>query len=60
MSHYLCRLGRFSFRHRWTVLVTWLLVLIGVAPPVSDWVGNRPTTSQFRAPNRNARSSFSN
>jgi len=30
MSHYLYRLGRFSFRHRWAVLCVWLIVLVGV------------------------------
>ncbi|MGV0644498.1 MMPL family transporter [Mycolicibacterium sp. XJ2546] len=30
MSRYLYRLGRFSFRHPWAVLGTWLVVLLGV------------------------------
>lgn len=42
MSHFLYRLGRFSFRRKWAVLGAWLVVLIGVGA-AGLGLGGEPT-----------------
>ncbi|MBU2665542.1 MMPL family transporter [Actinoplanes bogorensis] len=48
MATFLYRLGRFSFRRRWTVALAWLAVLMAVAGGMV--LLQKPTTSSFSIP----------
>lgn len=48
MSRLLYRLGRFSATHRWTVIVTWLLVLLTAGGSAALFM--KPLTNEFNIP----------
>src|SRR5690349_1986970 len=48
MATFLYRLGRFSFRRRWTVALAWLAVLIAAVAGMA--LLQKPTSSSFSIP----------
>ncbi|GAA0725900.1 MMPL family transporter [Dactylosporangium roseum] len=48
MATVLYRLGRASFRHRWLVLIVWIVVLGGLGGAAAAFIG--PTSSNFTMP----------
>lgn len=56
MSWFLYRLGRWSFRHKWTVLVSWVLVLTGAGVGAATLAGN--TADQFAIPGMESTEAF--
>lgn len=45
MAKWLFKLGRWSFHRKWTVIVAWLVILVGVAAAALGFM--KPFTSQF-------------
>lgn len=56
MSWMLYRLGRWSFRHRWTVLISWLIVLSGAGVGAAALAGS--TADDFAIPGMESTEAF--
>ncbi len=56
MSWFLYRVGRFSFRRRWFVLITWLIILTGMGVGAATLSG--PTSNTFTMPGMESTEAF--